>query len=447
MAYFLLYRHAHLILDDLTQHPHARDPEYRLAWVEARNAVRRSLAKLEVLRPRINKRYERSEERRRALATRASVPTGARSPGDALADGMRRISLDAHGSRNASPARLDAEEHRDLAVELANRKLRIRAERIEPPPVQQEGTRQDMSARMVEARRRMDLSSSGNGVAFAARPPSTTTYEYPHVPERSTSSTNTYPSVSTLPRAAYQGPRLPPSLPPKEPRTDAPYASQPPPLPSKTALPSSPPQTPSTPAPQFATTSHLENNTPLRTLFLPSPLRHRFLSLASPQTAQNLETCGILAGTLLQNALFITHLIIPEQTSTPDTCEMTNEASLHTYCDTHDLMVLGWIHTHPSQTCFLSSRDLHTHVWFQMQLPESVAIVCAPSKEPSWGVFRLTDPPGVGVVRACEKPGIFHPHEEGRLFTDALGRPGHVVEYEELRFEVVDLRPMGKGRV
>lgn len=82
-----------------------------------------------------------------------------------------------------------------------------------------------------------------------------------------------------------------------------------------------------------------------------------------------------------------------------------------------------------------------------MQLPESVAIVCAPSKEPSWGVFRLTDPPGVGVVRACEKPGIFHPHEEGRLFTDALGRPGHVVEYEELRFEVVDLRPMGKGRV
>jgi hypothetical protein len=28
----------------------------------------------------------------------------------------------------------------------------------------------------------------------------------------------------------------------------------------------------------------------------------------------------------------------------------------------HDLITLGWIHTHPSQKCFLSSIDLHTQV-------------------------------------------------------------------------------------
>lgn len=89
----------------------------------------------------------------------------------------------------------------------------------------------------------------------------------------------------------------------------------------------------------------------------------------------------------------------------------------------------------------MSSRDLHTHVWYQVQLPESIAIVCAPSKSPDWGVFRLTEPPGVQAIRGCKQPGIFHPHAEGRLFTDALGRPGHVVEHEGLQFEVVDLRP------
>jgi STAM-binding protein len=97
----------------------------------------------------------------------------------------------------------------------------------------------------------------------------------------------------------------------------------------------------------------------------------------------NLETCGILCGTLISNALFISRLVIPEQESTSDTCETTNEGALFDYCDSEDLMVLGWIHTHPTQTCFMSSRDLHTHCGYQVMMPESIAIVCAPSTEPS----------------------------------------------------------------
>jgi STAM-binding protein len=76
-------------------------------------------------------------------------------------------------------------------------------------------------------------------------------------------------------------------------------------------------------------------------------------------------------------------LVIPEQEATSDTCDTVNEAALFDYCDANDLMTLGWIHTHPSQTCFMSSRDLHTHGGYQVQLAESIAIVCAPRHEPS----------------------------------------------------------------
>jgi STAM-binding protein len=190
----------------------------------------------------------------------------------------------------------------------------------------------------------------------------------------------------------------------------------------------------------FKPSAYLENGTPLRSVFLPANLRSRFLSLAGPNTRRNLETCGILCGTLVSNALFISRLVIPEQVSTSDTCETTNESAIFDYCDSEDLIMLGWIHTHPTQTCFMSSRDLHTHSGYQVMLPESIAIVCAPSKDPDWGVFRLTDPPGLKTVLNCTQTGLFHPHAQENIYTGAL-RPGHVFEVNGLEYETVDLRP------
>jgi STAM-binding protein len=184
----------------------------------------------------------------------------------------------------------------------------------------------------------------------------------------------------------------------------------------------------------------LENGSPLRSVFLPANLRTQFLSAVAANTQRNLETCGILCGTLVSNALFISKLLIPEQTATSDTCETTNESAIFEFCDSEDLLMLGWIHTHPSQTCFMSSRDLHTHCGYQVMLAESIAIVCAPSKTPDWGVFRLTDPPGLKTVLNCTQNGLFHPHAEDNIYTGAL-RPGHVFEVNGLEFETVDLRP------
>ena len=45
----------------------------------------------------------------------------------------------------------------------------------------------------------------------------------------------------------------------------------------------------------------------------------------------------------------------------------------------YDVITLGWIHTHPSQSAFLSSVDLHTHFGYQSMMPEAIAIVYAPT--------------------------------------------------------------------
>jgi STAM-binding protein len=68
--------------------------------------------------------------------------------------------------------------------------------------------------------------------------------------------------------------------------------------------------------------------------------------------------------------------------------------------DKQELITLGWIHTHPSQTAFLSSVDLHTHAGYQLMLPEAVAIVCAP-KYNETGFFVLTQNYGLDYIGNC----------------------------------------------
>ena len=200
--------------------------------------------------------------------------------------------------------------------------------------------------------------------------------------------------------AAAQPPR-----PPKEYFLSGPFPSDTPPeRPSKELLqPSSGPPSPPTHQPAlppkvaempaspqlaskrltFKPAAYLENGEPIRSIFLPARLREAFLRIASDNTRRGLEMCGILCGTAVNNALFIKCLVIPEQKCTSDTCETENESALFDYCMTEDLLMLGWIHTHPTQSCFMSSRDLHTQAGYQVMLPESIAIVCAPRFEPS----------------------------------------------------------------
>ncbi|GMG21258.1 unnamed protein product [Ambrosiozyma monospora] len=195
------------------------------------------------------------------------------------------------------------------------------------------------------------------------------------------------------------------------------------------------------------TVNFTEGGSPLRTIFLPAQLIDKFLLIAKRNTRKKLETCGILCGKLNRNAFFITHLVIPEQDNTPNTCTTKNEEKMFDVIDNLDLFVLGWIHTHPTQSCFLSSVDLHTQNSYQIMLNEAIAIVCSPDEKftKKLGIFRLTDPPGVPTITNCNLTG-FHPHQNDKDLYGECHRQsgdvksGHVVIKNELPFEIKDLR-------
>lgn len=319
---------------------------------------------------------------------------------------------------------LSADDNKELAVKLAHKEIKRRATArkatrqagISEEVEQERRTagvwggweealakdddavdRDNLSRRMQDIRLQTKASkSNGSPTRIPRSVPegSRSAYNYPTIPERKTQGVSTSKSSSSS--FAHRGEAedgLYPSHPPKPPPKDggsSPHRTLPPkPLkqnfsalePPPRGNSASPTQTDFKP-PTFAfkPSAYLENGSPLRTIFLPPNLRHSFLSLAKENTRANLETCGVLCGTLISNALFISKLVIPDQESTSDTCETINESELFDYVDGEDLMVLGWIHTHPTQTCFMSSRDLHTHCGYQVMMPESIAIVCAPSK-------------------------------------------------------------------
>lgn len=393
--------------------------------------MNRNFKVLDLLKPRINDRYERfqqilSEREARRIAhaeSRAATTFPPRQP--ALEQRTQRI---------------QGHENKELAVRIAQKEISRRAANRQAA-LTSGSDGDDLSKRLQEIRARVEGNVQHEADKSTRTMPAN--YHYPSIPSHHTQPPMSPPVFDrpSFAEAFQNSLTSPPARPPKEGGLSSPVA---PPRPDKvTDAPSGRSATPEL-THIFAPAAYLENGTPLRTVFLPPTLRTTFLRIAQKNTSANLETCGFLGGTLIANAFFISRLIIPSQTATSDTCEMTNESQLFDYVDTEDLMILGWIHTHPTQTCFMSSRDLHTHAGYQMMLAESVAIVCAPNKGDTyhggdWGVYRLTDPPGKKAILSCDNPGIFHPHDVDNIYTDAL-RPGHVVEAKGMEFEVVDLR-------
>lgn len=438
MTYFLLFRHAHLALANLASHPEYRKQSPEIKALE--KEVSQNLKTLEVLKPRIERRYEEYVKVAEARQARRDSESAKRNASlDTLYPNEGR------GPGPGAPEQLRGQEHADIAARLADQEFSRRASsrRSHPTGLSQQNERDDLAARMRAIRVKVEPQhterSREEREERTPHPSNTAGFNYPTVPIAHKSQQRQSEPITS--RQNQYEPTRAPLPPPKQTRPDY----QAPPRPQKEAAPPSiPGKVSSEPSYSFAPGAKLENGTSLRTIFIPPTLRTTFLRLAHQNTLKNVETCGFLAGTLRANALFVSALVVPKQTATSDTCEMTDESELFDYVDQHDLMILGWIHTHPTQTCFMSSRDLHTHSGYQMMLAESVAIVCAPSKGDTghggdWGVYRLTDPPGKMAILQCEKPGIFHQHDVDNLYTDAM-RPGHVMEISGMDFDIVDLR-------
>jgi|UniRef100_I1NQD5 STAM-binding protein len=169
-------------------------------------------------------------------------------------------------------------------------------------------------------------------------------------------------------------------------------------------------------------------------------LTDEFIELAKENTGNNVETCGILGASFRDGTYYVTMLIIPKQEATAHSCQAVSEEEIHAILSEQSLYPAGWIHTHPSQTCFLSSIDLHTQYSYQVMLPEAVAIVIAPTDPTrNCGIFRLTDPGGMGVLRECSESG-FHAHRETTDGGPIYETCSKVIFNPNLRFEIVDLR-------
>ncbi|KAI0121784.1 hypothetical protein F4814DRAFT_457716 [Daldinia grandis] len=488
-AYLIYMRYLDLVTKRLPKHPSARAPEEKRALNELYKSLGDVMSHLERIKPIIEQDYNawQAQSKKRGRQRQEASNSKSKSP----------LTYEERASRDPALSSthrlLNAGDYQDLAVELAEREFRRRdtdrSATRKTGVSHGEDTRgagfwnnwtteladkqaedEELFRRQMESMRKtLDGDESGytNNIPRKHSRPSSIA---------SPSASYRYPSISPSQPIQYEAehaharkPATPqPLRPPKEevfrrPET-SPSHTPAPELPAKVhtspgrtlptpetsqELPTLPPKIrEESPVPQkeqqrltFKPAAYLESGEPLRSVFLPSQLRNRFLSIAAENTRRGLEMCGILCGTAVKNALFVRCLLIPEQTSTSDTCETENENTMLEYCMDNDLIILGWIHTHPTQTCFMSSRDLHTQSGYQIMMPESIAIVCAPSFEPSYGIFRLTKPPGLDYILGCTQTSTFHPHAMDNLYTKAQSPPGHVYETDKLEFNVHDLRP------
>jgi STAM-binding protein len=197
--------------------------------------------------------------------------------------------------------------------------------------------------------------------------------------------------------------------------------------------PSAPVDPASTSSNPYAAFTRTPDGREVRQVLISPDLPEEFRRIAAANTARSVETCGVLAGRLHRGSFTVTTLIIPSQTGTADTCNTLDEDRLFTYQDANDVITLGWIHTHPTQDCFLSSVDLHTQFAYQVMMDEAIAIVVAPTAAETLGVFSLSAH-GLRVLRDCPRSG-FHPHPEGGLY----GEASHIV-WSRVPFNVADLR-------
>ncbi|GAO19213.1 hypothetical protein UVI_02008060 [Ustilaginoidea virens] len=426
----MLYRHSVLVLEKLRKHPQYKDPENRPVVQELSKRMRTVLADLENIKPIIQEEHQ-EWERRNPAEPGPTKPARSGPPSSYGGFASRDPTL----SGNATV--LDASENQELAVELAqkelarrdterqaNRHARVYGDTILPSRFNDsQRIDLDLQSQMEAARRSAASPQQESLEPSRRRSPSSRhsvskTYAYPSISRSKPVQSDDLHQPPPPPPPPPARSLPPPSRPPKEysaipslPHADFPHGFRDvrPPLPpqkvptmdpllarysssiSAHGRPPVPPpkgaaETPPLPKKErlaFKPGAYLENGDPIRSVFLPSKLRAAFLDVASGNTRRGLEMCGILCGTPVNNALFVRCLLIPDQKCTSDTCETENESAIFDYCADQDLMVLGWIHTHPTQTCFMSSRDLHTHAGYQVMMPESIAIVCAPKFTPS----------------------------------------------------------------
>lgn len=177
---------------------------------------------------------------------------------------------------------------------------------------------------------------------------------------------------------------------------------------------------------------------PLRSVLIPGAMIDQFIRIAQPNTSADKETCGLLMGKMTDRGWVASHLFIPPQTGSANNCDTYDEMKVFNAQIAFEVVTIGWIHTHPSQTNFLSSIDLHTQYLHQLMLPEAVAIVVAPTDVKKVAVYTIPVPEAMAYLSKCPISG-FHEHRTDiNLFRDASHAT--LVPGNSVPFEILDLR-------
>lgn len=109
------------------------------------------------------------------------------------------------------------------------------------------------------------------------------------------------------------------------------------------------------------------------TIYVPKTLTNLFYDAIRKENSEEIEACGILAGYRYDQGYLITHVLIPDQRGTSSTICALDEVNLFARMMQLEVILLGWIHTHPSQGCFLSQPDVHTQAGYQMLAPHAIS--------------------------------------------------------------------------
>lgn len=172
--------------------------------------------------------------------------------------------------------------------------------------------------------------------------------------------------------------------------------------------------------------------TGLRAVVIPGDLTKIFLNVAKSNSDRGVETLGTLGGSLKNNRFVISHLLIPRQVGKSDSCTMEGLEDVWDVHDKENIIFLGWVHTHPAYSVFLSSVDMHNQYEWQHMLPEALAIVCS-IKDNVVGNLRLTAA-GMAEIGGCSQTN-FHPHSK-----DLWEESSHVDVDDSKRVILKDLR-------
>ncbi|KAG9324199.1 hypothetical protein KVV02_002000 [Mortierella alpina] len=406
-SYILYMRFCNLVIYELKKHPEYSNPDYRVALAALKKRAMDAMDEIGKLNPILDQKYEEYQE---YIRQREAILSAQAQAQDAQLQQEIQLQHQRHHHQQQ-------QQQRDIDWRAQDHQAPFTGN----PPAQGWSL-----AKALEGVPGTNLSHTGHHP---------NQHHHTHQQNHEIANQIQYPEHHRLHH--HHPNRTEHPTPSARPPTGNPTPTGPPPaLPRKPVSAANAPKLP--PKVQMEEDVH-EFSQGLRTMIVPVRLLDRFLNIVRPNTIKKLETCGILAGVLSRNKLTVTTLIIPKQTATSDTCSTTNEDELFEFQSERDLMTLGWIHTHPTQTCFMSSVDLHTHCSYQLMLPEAIAIVCAPSHDKDYGVFRLTDPPGLQVITNCRQKPLFHQHPgEDDIYTDACDQ-GHV-ELKDLELEIVDLR-------